>query len=394
MSNTLLTPDEITREALVILHSQLNFIGNIDRQHEASFGRSGRQIGDSIRIRLPNQYTVRTGPVWSAPAITEQQRTLTVDRYRGVDMNFTDQEMALRMQDFSERHLRPAMAQLASTIEADALSMINSVNQAVVNIGAPMGFRQVGEARRTLTEALAPTTDRCLLLNPRDNLDYVDANKGLFHDSSAVKQQYREGMTGRTQGFDVYENTLIPTSTTGTAAAATGYNINGAGQTGSSIAINTGTLTFAVGDIVTLPGVFRVHPETKASTGDLMQFTVTAAYAGGAGNLQIAPAIVTTGARQNVSASPTNGQAVVKVGGASAVYRPSLAFHKEAFTFATADLELPNGVDAASRKVMDGISLRYISDFDSVNGRWIRRIDVLYGFLAQRPELAVRILSN
>jgi len=121
---------------------------------------------------------------------------------------------------------------------------------------------------------------------------------------------------------------------------------------------------------------------------------VTAAYAGGAGTLPISPAIVTSGARQNVSASPTNGGAVVKLGGASSVQRPSLAFHKSAFTFATADLEIPKGTDMATRKVMDGISMRFVRDFDSTNGRWINRFDVLFGFVAQRPELAVKILSN
>ena len=156
----------------------------------------------------------------------------------------------------------------------------------------------------------------------------------------------------------------------------------------------TGSTTFAVGDIITFAGCFRVHPETKQATSDLQQFVVTAAYAGGAGTLAISPAIVTSGARQNVSASPTNGGAVVKVGGASAVYRPSIAFHRDAFTFATADLPLPKGTDMASRKVMDGISMRMIRDFDSVNARFITRLDVLYGYTAQRPELACRILSN
>ncbi|NBS70897.1 hypothetical protein EBT31_18625, partial [bacterium] len=45
------------------------------------------------------------------------------------------------------------------------------------------------------------------------------------------------------------------------------------------------------------------HPETKTDTGSLQQFVITTAYAGGAGNLAISPSIVTSGARQNVSAS-------------------------------------------------------------------------------------------
>ena len=393
MSNTLLTIDQITRKALVVLHQKLNFIGNIDRQHEASFGNDGRQIGDSIRIRLPNQYVVRTGQVWNAPAIVEQRVNLVVDRYRGVDMNFSDQDLALRVEDFAERHIDPAMSVLAAHIENDAMAMFNSVYQAVNNVGAPIGTRPVAQARKLLADALAPSNDRTLILNTQDNLDFIDAVKGLFQDSSTIAKQYREGMTGRTAGFDVYENTLIPTPTTGTAASATAYTVNGASQVGAGIIIQTGTLGFAVGDVVTFAGAFRVHPETKQATGDLQQFVVTTALVG-AGTLAISPAIVVTGARQNVSASPTNTGAVVKLGGASVVYRPSVAFQREAFTFATADLPLPKGLDMASRKVMDGISMRMIRDFDSVNARFVTRLDVLYGYVAQRPELAARILSN
>jgi hypothetical protein len=101
MSNTLLTVDKITRKALVVLHQNLNFIGNIDRQYDSSFANAGAQIGDTLRIRLPNQYTVRTGSTWSAPAITEQSVSLQVYRYRGVDMNFSDQDLTLKVEDFT-----------------------------------------------------------------------------------------------------------------------------------------------------------------------------------------------------------------------------------------------------------------------------------------------------
>jgi hypothetical protein len=323
-----------------------------------------------------------------------------VNRYRGVDMNFSDQDLALRVEDFTARHIEPAMSVLAAHIENDAMSMFNSVYQAVNNVGAPIGTRQVGQARKLLTDALAPNGDRTLILNTQDNLDYIDAVKGLFQDSASIAKQYREGMTGRSAGFDVYENTLIPTPTTGTMPALTAMTVSGAGQTGSAVnivAAGANTTTFAVGDVVTFAGCFRVHPETKQSTGDLQQFVVTAAFTANGTTpaaLSISPAIVITGARQNVSASPSNTGAVAKIGGASAVYRPSVAFHRDAFTFATADLPLPKGTDMASRKVMDGISMRMIRDFDSVNARFITRLDVLYGYTAQRPELAARILSN
>jgi len=202
---------------------------------------------------------------------------------------------------------------------------------------------------------------------------------------------------GRTGGFDFYENTLIPTQTTGTALSATTYTVNGAVTTNGSttVTVATGATTFKKGDVITFSGCNRVHPETKADTGALQQFVVTADYAGGAGNLAISPAIYTSTGQQNVLATGIpNGATVTKVGGASAVYKPSLVFHKDAFAFATADLIMPKGVDFSAREVYDGISMRIVRAYDINNDNLPCRIDVLYGYKTIRAQLAARILSN
>lgn len=394
MANSILTPTAVTREALAVLHQKLNFIGSINRQYDDSFAKDGAKIGDSLKIRLPNQYVVRNGITMAAQDTTESSTTLQVANVKGVDLNFTSQELTLSLQDFSDRIIEPAMSVLAANIEADALSMGLDVYQIVNNIGSALAMRPALQARKVLTDALAPNSNRNLLLNTQDNLDFVDAVKGLFQDSTTIAKQYREGKVGSTAGFgDVYENTLLTSQTTGTCASATGYTVNGASQVGTSLAVNTGANTFKKGDVITL-GINRVHPETKADTGNLHFFVVTADYAGGAGNLQISPAIVASGGGQNVTASPANGAAVVKIGGASAVYRPSLAYHENAFTFATADLVQPKGVDFAAREVMDGISMSLVRQFQISDRSFPCRIDVLYGFKTIRPQLACRILSN
>lgn len=395
MPNTILTPNQITREALRILHQKLNFIGSINRQYDDSFAKTGAKIGDSLRIRLPNEYTVRKGINMAAQDTTEVSTTLQVANVAGVDMNFTSQELTLSLDDFSKRIIAPAMSVLSANIEAEAMNnMALDVHQVVNNIGAALGLNQAIDARTMLTNALAPSDDRTLILSTRDNASFVKDTKGLFQSSDAISKQYREGKVGVNSGFDpIYENTLLAAQATGTAAAATGYTVNGAGQTGSSVTVATGATTFKKGDVITL-GINRVHPETKVDTGDLHTFVVTADYAGGAGSLQISPPIITSGGRQNVVASPGNGAAVAKIGGASAVYRPSLAFHKDAFTFATADLILPDGVDWAAREVFDGISMSMVRQFQISDRSFPCRIDVLYGYKTIRPQLATRILSN
>ena len=396
MSNTILTPTAVTRKALQILHQKLNFIGSINRQYDDSFAKTGAKIGDSIKVRLPNQYTIRTGANISTQDTTEASTTLQVATQKGVDTTFTSAELTLSMDDFAERILEPAMATLASNMEADALSMALDVYQSVSNVGSAITFNKVMAARKMLTDSLAPGSERKLILNTQDNLDLVDSLKGLFQDSSTISQQYRDGLVGKTAGFgDIYENTLLASHATGTALASTTYTVNGASQVGSGVIVATGATTFKKGDVITFAGCNRVHPETKADTGVLQQFVVTTDYAGGAGTIAISPAIVTSTGRQNVSASPTNGGAVTKIGGASAIYKPSLAFHKNAFTFATVDMEDVSqyGVWSA-RESYDGISMRVARQYAISTDAIPCRIDVMYGYKTLRAELAARILSN
>jgi hypothetical protein len=398
MPNSLLTPTAVTRKSLSVLHQKLNFIGSINRQYDDSFAKSGAKIGDSLKIRLPNEYLVTDGATLVTQDTAELSTTLTVSSQKHVGMNFTTAELTLSLDDFSERIIEPAMSVLAARMESDALSMALDVYNAVNNVGAAINLNKALAARKILVDNLAPGDKRNLLLNTQDNLDLVDGLKGLFQDSTEIAKQYREGKVGRTAGFgDIYENTLLGSQATGTAASVTTYTVNGAVTTNgaSAVTVAVGATTFKKGDIFTVAGCFRVHPETKTDTGALQQFVVTADYAGGAGSLAFAPAIYTTTGRQNVTAGGMpNGAAIVKLGAASSVYKPSLAYHKDAFTFATADLLMPEGVDFSAREVFDGISMRLVRQYAIATDTLPCRIDVLYGFKTIRAQLAARILSN
>ena len=400
MANTILTPTAVTREAQRILHQKLNFVGSINRQYDSSFAQSGARIGDSLKVRLPNQYTVRTGASLSTQDTTESSTTLQVATQKGVDLTFTSAELTLSLDDFSARILEPAMAVLAANIEADALNMYKDVYQISDEDGTAVSLKSFLYGRQKLNDSLAPQdNNRSAIISTDHSVKLIDALKGLFHDSSAIKEQYKEGIMGRTAGFDFYENTLLNAHTTGTAVKATTYTVNGAVTANGSTAVtvaSAGSTTFKAGDIFTVAGCFRVHPETKVTTSVLQQFVVTADYAGGAGSLSFAPAIYTSGGRQNVvAAGLANSAAIVKVGAAaSETLTPSMVYHRDAFTFATADLVLPKGVDFAAREVMDGISLRTVRQYAISTDTYPCRIDVLYGYKTIRPELACRIHAD
>ena len=392
-TNTLLNVNMITAKALQILHQKANFIGSINRQYDDSFAQAGAKIGTSLRIRLPVQYTVASGPNLSLNNTVEQNTTLTISSQKHVDFSFSSQELTLNIDDFAARYLQPAMAVLAANIENDALSMITQVWNQVNGQGSAQTFRNVLQARKILVDNLAPSAQYWeMRINTQDNVDLVDALKGLFQDSRQISDQYLDGVMGISGGFRWAENTFLSQYTRG--AGNTAYTVNGASQTGTSLIVQSGTGALNAGDVFTIAGVYRVHPETKATTSTLQQFVVTSSYAGGGGTVSISPSINPTGPTQNVSGSPANTAAITFAGTASTASGLSVAYHPDFATFATADLVMPGGVDMASRVVKDGISMRGIRQYSISDDTFPFRLDVLYGYAVIRPQLAVRLAAN
>lgn len=394
MANALLTTSKITREALRLFINSNAFLKNIDRQYDDQFAAVGAKIGNSLRIRLPNDYIVRTGRVASPQDTVEQQRTLTISQQKGVDVQFTSADMALSLDDFSQRILLPAMNALAGAVAADVMTASESASLLV--------FKDSGTAILTpdastwllagakLDNNSAPrtSTTRRIMLDPLTQARTVSSLAGLFNSQTKLKDQYEVGQMGMdTLGFDWYMDQTIIKHAAGTFTAGT---VNGAAQTGSTLAVNAITGTLNAGDIITIAGVFAVNRVTKQSTGELQQFNVTAAVASGATSIPIFPAIVVAPAAYGtVTASPANSATISLLGYPSVTYRKNLAYVPEAFTLATADLELPRGVNEAARESYSGISLRMISAYDVINDLFITRLDILYGYTCLRPEWVV-----
>ena len=396
MANTILTPTAVTREILRILHQKANFIGTINRDYDDSFANSGAKIGTSLKIRTPNQFSVRSGAVLDVQDVQESSVTLTVATQKGVDINFSSAELTMELDDFSKRILDPAISALVATVENDVISNVyKNVYSVVDNAGSAMSYAKLLEGEARLVKHLTPMSERSLMWHPQAHADMVSAWSTLFNDSKEISKQFREGMIGRAVGFDHYRSTHMPIFTSGTETGTT-MTVNGANQTGSVITVSNGSSkTLVAGDVVTFAGCNRVHPETKTDSGELQRFVVTSAVTAGGLSIAISPSIVTSGATQNVSASPTDTGTVTKLlGAASSATDVSLAYHKDAFTFVTADLVMPKGVDFAAREVLDGISVRVVRQYDINNDQFPCRIDILYGYKTVRPQLAVRIHNN
>lgn len=419
MPNTLLTPLMITREALRILHGKLSFIGNVNRQYDDRFAQDGAKAGQLLNIRMPVKYTVRTGATYTGQDHVERSTPLSVSSQYGVDVSFTTAELTMNIDDLGKRVLEPAMAQLAAKIEGDCLDI---AYKRVANIGgttnASITYRTFQEAGRWITEHLGPSSGRTFLVNPKSLIDFNDATKGLFQDTEAIRTQWREGRMGRTGGFGVYENTFIPGHTFGTLAGSpvTSGAANGTTTTATtwvsqsdvSITGATSTTTLAAGDVITFgsiaDGLVEIHPETKASLGYLKRFVVQSAVtmttAANNYTVTVKPGIMTgTGnAYQNCTntGADTSGWTVAFAGGAAGVaVGQNLAFHEDAFVFATADLVDVSKYGAwGARATQDGISMRLGRQWSATSDAILTRFDILWGFEQLYPELAARVINQ
>jgi hypothetical protein len=250
------------------------------------------------------------------------------------------------------------------------------------------------QAGAILDQMSAPRANRTIMMDPLTQARTVASLTGLFNPSGEISKQYKTGMMGQALGFDWYMDQTVLSHTTATYSG--GKTVNGAGQTGSTLVVNAITGGLAVGDIITIAGVYAVNRITKQSTGSLAQFVVTATMASGGTSVSIYPAIVPPSGGdpvqyQTVTASPANGATITVVTASAEVYRKNIAYVPEAVTMATADLELPKGVHEAAREVFDGLSMRMVSAYNIATDQFITRLDILYGYKWLRPEWVVAV---
>ena len=398
MANSLLTIDMITRKSLEILENNLVLTRNVNRQYDDSFAVEGAKIGSTLRIRLPDRALVTDGAALQVQSDNEQFTTLTVSSQKHIGVNFTSAELTMQLDDFAERVLKPRVSQLASSVDADVATSYKGIANSVGTPGTtPATSLVLLQANQKLNEFATPMDQRYATVNPAANAGLVEGMKGLFNPTGTISRQFKNGMMGEgilgldeinmSQSISNHTNGDWGTTITVTSTVTT------EGQATLPISFTGSSKTWNVGDVFTIAGVFAVNPQTRQSTGSLQQFTVTAVATGSStATLDISPALYTaSNALATVDAFPQASAVVTMLGSANTGYPQNLVYHKDAISFATADLLLPQGVDMASRQVHNGISLRIVRQYDINNDRLPCRIDVLYGYAAIRPVTAVRL---
>ena len=396
MSNSILTIDMITRKALEILENNLVLTRTVNRQYDDSFAVEGAKIGSTLRIRLPDRALVTDGAALQVQDDNEQYTTLTVSSQKHIGVNFTTAELTMQLDDFAERVLKPRISQLASSIDADVANSFKYIGNSVGTPGTtPATSLVLLQAQQKLNENAAVMSPRYATVNPAANAALIEGMKGLFNPVSAISKQFKNGVFGEgILGYDELNmSQSIKQFTTGsrTGTVTVSTTVTAEGST-SIVLTGLGSTVIKAGDVFTIGSVYAVNPQTRESTGSLYQFVALADVTASTTATVTVPAMYSaTQALATVDALPVSGAAVTFLGAASTQYPQNLIYHRDAITFATADLLLPQGVDMASRQVHNGISLRVVRQYDINNDRLPCRIDVLYGYSVIRPQMAVRL---
>lgn len=399
MTNTAVTCSIVAKEALPILANMLSFASNVNRDFESEFTGNvsrGYMPGQTINIKRPPRYTYRSGRVSVPQATVETSIPLTLSQ-GGCDLNFTSLERTLSFNRLEDK-IRAAMEPVANEIDRQGLQL---AKEATFNcIGTPgtlpttqaLALAAITGVNQRLDEMGAPRKDnrRAFIMNPALNAATVQGFAGMFNSQKTLSEQFDSGMMVDSLGLAYAMDQNVSVHTNGTAVVNTN-TVAGANQTGAAITTAALNGTITKGSKITFAGVFAVNPQSRQSTGTLAQFVVTADVAAGAVSIPISPAIVTSGAFQNVTASPANGAIITIFGTASGSYSANVAYHKDAFTLAMVPMWAPpggKGVIDVAQETYKGFTIKVTEFYDGVNDNSIMRLDVLFGWAATYPELA------
>jgi hypothetical protein len=415
MSNNLLTISKITNEALMVLENELTFTSEVDRNYDDQFAVVGAKIGNTVNVRRPGRFIGTTGPALNVEDFNETSVPVTLSTQFHVDTQFTTQDLALSLDMFSDRVLKPAVAAIANRIDRDGLIMAKNNTANIVGTAGtpPTGLITYLTAGAYLDAEGAPRDGRrSCIVEPFTSATIVDSLKGLFMPAAKISEQYEKGLMGVdsagmtwkmdqnvvSQTFGSYSTATLSTNT----ATFTGSLTSGWASTSTiTIAAATAAAALQQGDVIQIANVYAVNPQNRQAYGSnkLRNFVITAPVtiaSSGSASVTVSPAIITAGQFQNVSVSSTSSTAVVTPFNNTGTVSPqNIVMHRNAFTLAVADLELPEGVHFAGRASDKeiGLSMRVVRQYTINNDSIPTRLDVLYGWAPLYPELACRVAA-
>lgn len=411
LANSLVTPSWVMKEIGRRLVNNMKFANQVLRSYDSQFSKGGAKLGYTVNARLPQRYKVNKGQALDPAPVIDTIVPITLTDQANVGIEFSMASLTMEVDNYRERYIAPAVDALVNAVDFDGLSRMY---QEVANVVGTPGTLPASTlanpiylaAGTKLDDAAVPMDGRVAVLSSSMHAALANANLTLFNPQSYISETFRKGQFAREAlGISAwFKDQNVASHTVGPLGGTP--LINGAAQTGSSVITDGWTAAAASrlkkGDVIQFAGVYAINPMNYSTTGVLKDFVVTAdASSDGSGNLTayISPAIipVTSGALATCDSAPADNAAITIFGHASTyaskVSPQGLVFNPEAFALVMADLDLPGGVWVAERISNEalGISVRFIKAYSIETDQSPARLDLLYGWKAVRPDLAVRV---
>jgi hypothetical protein len=413
-NNIILTPSVFVKGVLMNLEGYLAVGQNMSHAYSKEYGKKAAQVGDTVSVKKPQRFTPTTGLLYQPQPLSMQKVNITIGDVTGVHFDWDSVEATLEIEDAQENYFKPAALAISSVINANAAQFCaqNTFNAVGTPGTTPSSVATYLAAGDKIVElGLPPEEELTCIVNRKFSSSYVVGQSTLYNPAGQISTMVKEGeIAEMTLGYRFKRDQTIYSQTIGPQGGTP--LVDGTGTYAGTLVAdggNNGTMTLSTrgwtataasrllqGDRFTIANVFSVHPQTKASTGDLQQFVVMTAFAStgaGGGGINVAPAITPSGQYQNVTAAPVDGAAITVFGAAGTVSPQALLMHKNAYAFLSVPLATPEsgkGVvySAQHTDPKTGISLALVQFFDGVNRVHGTRFDVLTGFGVLYREMA------
>jgi hypothetical protein len=404
MANELITPNIIAREALFMAVNMMVMGAIVNRRYSGEFN----EVGDTIRVRKPVKFKTVDGPDITAliQDVKESSVDVTIDTNPIVPFNFEDKDMALTIGEFRERYIVPAANAIANRVDRALCSKALGIPNVVGIAGTtPDDFDAVAAAAEVLDRNSTPRDGlRSFVIDPRANRMLASSFQAGFNPQGQQSDTFRNGLVKNASGFDIFMDQNVVAYQDD--ALTNPIVVNGAGQTGDTLNVTFGTPLESIneGAVIQLADVNGVNPISFEDTGFPAQFVVlenvTSAAVTGDAALPIYPEIhdATDGVLQTVTALAANGAAVTLQTAGPVVATPefsrqNIAFHRDCFGIVSANLRLPKGMDMAEVVSYKGYTMRFVRGFELKTGKWISRLEMLFGTAFYHRDMGVRVLG-
>lgn len=361
MPNTILTPQIIANEALMVLQSNLVMANLVHRDYSKEFVK----VGDTITVRKPAKFVAKnfTGQT-SAQDISEGSVTVKMDRFRDITVNVGSKEMTLDIKDFSAQVITPAMQAMAQQIDADLLAVGIAKAGKKATVSATPTISDIAGVGKALDMSKAPRSDRRLVLPPTTLYKYNTLDNFAKQCYKGDAQALKEAEIGRVYTCDTYMSQNCPENQNDASGTVKSYKVTGT-KDATQFTISEGsaaTGTIKKGDQLIVEGYL---------------YTVTddVTLASGAGTVKV---------DQNIPETISTAVDAFVVNKAHA-----LGFHRNGIALVTRNLELPMGNKNAYIASADGLGVRVVFDYDSDHKQDKVSFDIIYGIKELDTSLLV-----